>query len=132
MAATLTFQRRSHSSRKIGKRAYFIPAIVHFVGDGAANVISDTVRLSGTLRAVTSSTVRRLRQRVEAVANATATAHGCSVVFTWEERPYPATVNDVGLANLVGRITTLPVARTSSLSKFVKPRLSEIMFLDRK
>lgn len=88
-------------------------------GDGAANVISDTVRLSGTLRAVTSSTVRRLRQRVEAVANATATAHGCSVVFTWEKRPYPATVNDVGLANLVagvaGRLATFEHMRDPSM-----------------
>lgn len=70
-------------------------------GEGAANVISDTVRLSGTLRAVTSSTVQRLRQRVEVVANATARAHGCHVRFNWEARPYPATVNDANLAELV-------------------------------
>lgn len=73
-------------------------------GEGAANVISDTVRLSGTLRAVTSSTVQRLRQRVEVVANATARAHGCHVRFTWEARPYPATVNDASLAELVAGV----------------------------
>lgn len=64
-------------------------------------MVGDSVRLAGTLRAVTAAGVERLRGRVEAVAAATAAAHGCSASCTWEERPYPATVNDPDLVQLV-------------------------------
>lgn len=71
-------------------------------GEGATNVIPDAVTLAGTIRALTVAASDALRRRVGEVAAATAAAHGCSAELHWDARPYPPTVNDPGLAALVG------------------------------
>ena len=38
------------------------------------------------------------------VATLTATAHGCSANFTWDELPYPPTVNDVAMQAMVSAL----------------------------
>jgi len=47
------------------------------------------------------------------VATLTAQAHGCNVSFTWDELPYPPTVNDVAMQAMVSLTPALIPARLS-------------------
>lgn len=44
------------------------------------------------------------------VATLTAQAHGCNVSFTWDELPYPPTVNDVAMQAMVSLTLFLTLA----------------------
>ncbi|PNW75781.1 hypothetical protein CHLRE_12g560800v5 [Chlamydomonas reinhardtii] len=71
-------------------------------GPGAANVIPESVELQGTVRALTQATFERLHRRLEEVAAGVAAAYGCSVTnVSWSEVPYPPTVNEARMVELV-------------------------------
>ncbi|KAG2430419.1 hypothetical protein HXX76_009944 [Chlamydomonas incerta] len=71
-------------------------------GAGAANVIPESVELQGTVRALTHATFDRLHRRLEEVAAGVAAAYGCSVGnVSWSAVPYPPTVNEARMAELV-------------------------------
>lgn len=66
-------------------------------GAGAFNVIPDSATLKGTARALSESTMRRLRSRIQEVITAQAQVHGCSanVDFQDDTEPYfPPLIND--------------------------------------
>jgi IAA-amino acid hydrolase len=74
-------------------------------GPGAANVIPDSVELMGTIRALTQATFDRLRTRVGEVVTGTAAVHDCRVdSVEWAKVPYPPTVNDAGMVDLVAGV----------------------------
>lgn len=74
-------------------------------GEGASNVIPDSVRLTGTVRATTAERFPALRKRVEEVIKQTAALHGCSAAnISWQRRPYPPVVNDAKMADLVADV----------------------------
>ncbi|KAG1676809.1 hypothetical protein FOA52_010318 [Chlamydomonas sp. UWO 241] len=74
-------------------------------GPGAANVIPDSVELMGTIRALTQATFDRLHTRVEEVAAGAAAVYGCRVdSVEWAKVPYPPTVNDAAMVDLVARV----------------------------
>ncbi|KAG2448129.1 hypothetical protein HYH02_006714 [Chlamydomonas schloesseri] len=71
-------------------------------GPGAANVIPEAVELQGTVRALTLATFDRLHRRLEEVAAGVAAAYGCSISnVSWSAVPYPPTVNEARMADLV-------------------------------
>lgn len=67
------------------------------------NVIPETARLFGTLRAVSERTRHSVWERIRTVADGIAAAHGCtaSVEIT---QGYPVTVNDAGFAEFVAQV----------------------------
>ena len=70
-------------------------------GEGAPNVIPDSVTLSGTIRSFDKAQFARLRQRVTEVFTSTAALHGCTADVSWSETPYPPLVNDAELTAAV-------------------------------
>ena len=52
--------------------ATLLLGLIHHIGPGVANVIPESVTLSGTIRALTNAGFVRLRRRVEEVVTATA------------------------------------------------------------
>jgi amidohydrolase len=66
----------------------------------APNVLPAEAVLSGTLRAADRAARERLRERVAAIARATAAAHGIEVELSFTGG-YPPTVNDPAAARIV-------------------------------
>ena len=60
------------------------------------------------------------------VATLTAQAHGCNVSFTWDELPYPPTVNDVAMQAMVSALDACFSLQTHHL-----PRLYSSMYRSR-
>ena len=79
-----------------------IPSILSIgrvTADGATNIIPQTARLEGTLRAMNEEWRGRAKTLIERVATRTAEAHGAKCLV--EIRPgYPALNNDPGLTGL--------------------------------
>lgn len=67
----------------------------------APNVIAETARLSGTVRAFDESVGAAVRERIERVARHVAAAFGAECELSYGEKVYPPTVNDPGMAELV-------------------------------
>lgn len=80
-------------------------------GGEAYNVIPETVRLSGTIRALTMDRFRWLQDRVKSLAAQVAAANDCSATIEFHGEAYPPTVNDAAVwsdvqdigAELLGR-----------------------------
>jgi len=71
-------------------------------GEGASNVIPDQVEIQGTLRALTPETFERLHRRLEQVVSQTAATFGCNTsAVQWSPTPYPPTINDAGMVQMV-------------------------------
>ena len=83
----------------------FEPAVVtvgRISGGMAFNVIAESVRLEGTVRALVESERQRIIDRIEEIAVAVARAHRCEAVF--ERGPgCPPVVSDAGVAAMVRR-----------------------------
>lgn len=74
----------------------FDPAVLTIAQIAAGtthNVIPETARLFGTLRAVSESARHAVWERIRTVADGVAAAHGCSATVRIDEG-YPVTVND--------------------------------------
>lgn len=67
------------------------------------NVIPESVRMDGTLRAVSESTRRAVQQRIEQVVSGVAAAHGCTATVTIHDG-YPVTVNDAAFAEFAAGV----------------------------
>ncbi len=71
-------------------------------------MIPDSVRLAGTVRALTSEDFEVLRRRVDEVVAGVARTHRCEGKVEWEAQPYGPTSNDAGaelaLARVVARL----------------------------
>ncbi|BDA48415.1 IAA-amino acid hydrolase ILR1-like 5 [Coccomyxa sp. Obi] len=70
-------------------------------GEGASNVIPDSVSMAGTLRALTNTHFEHLRNRITQVITGTAEVHGCKAEVRWSEQAYGATVNAPEMVGLV-------------------------------
>ncbi len=86
----------------------FDPAVVtiaQIVAGTTSNVIPETAKIIGTIRAVSEHTRRLVHDNLRRVADGIAAAHGASVEFEIEHG-YPVTINHVGPAAEVSRIAT--------------------------
>jgi len=63
----------------------------------AFNIIPDTVSFKGTVRALTTETLLKLRDKVAHIVESTATTYDCNVTITYSPDYYPPTVNDPNL-----------------------------------
>lgn len=94
------------------------------------NVIPETARLFGTLRAVLERTRHSVWERIRTVADGIAAAHGCTASVEITEG-YPVTVNDAGFAEFVaevadealggGRAYEMPAPVMGALRSFSRP-----------
>lgn len=73
-------------------------------GEGATNVIPDSVALGGTLRSLTLKQFNNLRERITKVVTTVADAHGCNATIAWTAIPYIPVVNTPGMVTLVERV----------------------------
>lgn len=67
----------------------------------AFNVIPDQVKLRGTIRALSTESLTKLREKVKVISQNVAEAHGCSVNITFWKDYYPPTINDADLWDFV-------------------------------
>lgn len=71
-------------------------------------MIPDSVKLAGTVRALTSEDFEILRRRVDEVVSNVAWTHRCEATVEWEAQPYGPTSNDAGaelaLSEVVARL----------------------------
>ncbi|KAJ6803350.1 IAA-amino acid hydrolase ILR1-like 3 [Iris pallida] len=76
---------------------------VGFVKGGEAfNVIPDKVTFGGTFRSMTTEGLSYLMKRIREVIETQSAVHRCTATVDFKDtelRPYPATVNDVGMYN---------------------------------
>ncbi|MCW5755834.1 MAG: amidohydrolase [Phycisphaeraceae bacterium] len=87
-------------SRGINPNDAGVVTVGQFEAGTANNIIPDSARIVGTIRAVTDAARRTLGERFREVVKATAAAHGCDADITWMPG-YPVTHNDSSLASHV-------------------------------
>lgn len=68
-------------SRSVDPMTAAVVGVSTLSAGSAANVVPDTARASGTIRAMSSSTRTLLRRRIEEIAGDVARAHGCHAVL---------------------------------------------------
>jgi amidohydrolase len=67
----------------------------------APNVIADSAALKGTVRAFSDEVAAEIRSRIEKIVQGVCEAFGARGVVSFADAGYPATINDVGIAELV-------------------------------
>jgi amidohydrolase len=75
-------------------------------GGNAFNVIPAKVKIGGTIRALTTDTLLKLRDRLKDVVTHTARAHGCTVTIEYMQDYYPPTVNDPELYDFASQVAS--------------------------
>lgn len=60
----------------------------------AYNVIPESVRMTGTVRALSMETLQQIQQRVREIATQVGAAHRCEVETAFPGNDYPPTIND--------------------------------------
>lgn len=63
----------------------------------AFNIIPHSALMRGTIRALSTETLLKLRDKVEHIVKNTAFVHGCNVTIEYSRDYYPPTVNDPDL-----------------------------------
>jgi len=94
VAAKIVTELQTIVSRELDPLNPGVVSITTIHGGEAYNVIPETVRLRGTIRAISMETLRQMQQRVSEITAAVATAHRCEASTTFPCIDYPPTVND--------------------------------------
>ncbi|MFN8061920.1 MAG: amidohydrolase [Vicinamibacterales bacterium] len=103
-AAAIVCDLQTIVSRELDPLESGVISVTSIHGGEAFNVIPTDVRLKGTIRSLTSSGLRRLQERIRAVAGQVAAAHRCEARVEFPGHDYPATVNDPACWDLARRI----------------------------
>lgn len=80
------------ASRNTDPLSALVVSVTQFHAGNAHNVIPETAEISGTVRALTTENRDLAEERIRALAEGIATAHGASASVTYR-RGYPVTVN---------------------------------------
>ncbi|MBC8290679.1 MAG: amidohydrolase, partial [Planctomycetes bacterium] len=96
-AAKVITELQTIISRNLDPLDSGVISITTIHGGDAHNVIPETVKLTGTIRALTTERFVWLKDRVVAMTNQIAAANECSATIEIPGHPYPPTVNDAGL-----------------------------------
>jgi hippurate hydrolase len=75
-----------------------VVTVTRLVAGTAYNVIPESARIQGTIRAISAKTRSSVHELIQRVADGVATAHGCNAETT-VNLGYPVTVNDVPSAD---------------------------------
>jgi amidohydrolase len=100
-AAKVITELQTIISRSLDPLDSGVISITTIHGGEAYNVIPETVRLTGTIRALTMDRFRWLQERVTSMTTQVAAANDCTVTITFPGEAYPPTVNDAGVWNTV-------------------------------
>lgn len=96
-ASAVVMALQTIASRNINPNEAGVITVGQFTAGTANNIIPDSARIVGTIRALTDGTRRILGERFRAIVQDTAAAHGCTADIDW--RPgYPVTSNDAACA----------------------------------
>lgn len=93
-ASAMVMNLQSIVSRNISPLEAGVCSVTKFEAGDAFNVIPDKVLLRGTIRALSTESLLKLRDRVEHIVNTTAATYGCNVTIKYSPDYYPPTVND--------------------------------------
>ena len=93
------------------------------------------MKISGTVRALTSADFDTLRKRVDEVVASAARVHRCEARVEWEAQPYGPTSNDEGaeaaLSEVVGRLASVEGRDGGSLGNRKAGRASATISYER-
>ena len=90
-------------SRRMDPLHSAVVTIGKIAGGTRFNIIPDEVVLEGTVRSFRKDVRKKLRSEIERVCKSVAKAHGAKAIMRYEHL-YPATVNDVGMTDLAGKV----------------------------
>lgn len=100
-AAKVITELQTIISRSLDPLDSGVISITTIHGGEAYNVIPKTVRLAGTIRALTMDRFHWLQDRVTSLATQVAAANDCTATVTFPGEDYPPTVNDADVWNTV-------------------------------
>ena len=92
-ASAIIMALQTIASRSINPCEAGVVTVGQIEAGTANNIIPETARLVGTIRALTDETRSILGERFRAVVQDTAAAHGCTADISWHPG-YPVTAND--------------------------------------
>ncbi len=93
-AAAVVQSLQSIAARRIAPRDPCVVSVTQFHGGDANNVIPQTVKLSGTVRAFDEDVYRAIYAEMERIVGQVCAAHDCTGVVDGGHVYYPPTVND--------------------------------------
>ena len=100
-AAKVITELQTIISRSLDPLDSGVISITTIHGGEAYNVIPETVRLTGTIRALTMDRFRWLQERVTSLTTQVAAANDCTATITFPGEAYPPTVNNAEVWNTV-------------------------------
>lgn len=100
-AAKVITELQTIISRNLDPLDSGVISITAIHGGDAYNVIPESVRLTGTIRALTMERFHWLQQKVQSVATQVAVASECTATVEFPGEAYPPTVNDGDVWNSV-------------------------------
>ncbi len=93
-AAKLIVELQSIVSREVDPFAAAVVTIGAIHGGQAMNVIPTSVKLAGTCRSLTAAGLAFLKERIEAMTQAVASANRCTAELVYTTNDFPPTIND--------------------------------------
>jgi amidohydrolase len=99
-ASSVVVALQSIASRSINPNDAGVITVGQFQAGTANNIIPDSARIVGTIRALNDATRALLAERFRTVVESTAAAHGCKAEIDWQPG-YPVTTNDPDTAQHV-------------------------------
>lgn len=84
------------ASRNVGPLDSVVVTVGEFHAGTATNIIPQEAKLVGTVRTLSAATKAIAKERLFALVEYTAKAHGCEAEINWVDG-YPATINDAAL-----------------------------------
>jgi IAA-amino acid hydrolase len=100
-AAKVVTELQTIISRNLDPLDSGVISITAIHGGEAYNVIPESVRMAGTIRALTMSRLDWLQDRVKSLATQVAAANDCEATIEFPDNVYPPTVNDAAVWNTV-------------------------------
>jgi amidohydrolase len=93
-ASSIIMNLQTIVSRNVNPLESGVCTITKFDSGDAFNIIPASALLRGTIRALSTSNLLALRDRVHHIVETTAAVYGCNVTITYSADFYPPTVND--------------------------------------
>jgi amidohydrolase len=106
VASQIVSALQSVVSRNVSPLESAVVSVGSFRAGTASNIIAETARLEGTIRAFRTETENLIRERVIAVARGVASALGATAEVEFRELLFPPTANSPELARLVQRVAS--------------------------
>lgn len=100
-AAAITTALQSIVTREVPAMEPAVLTVAEIHGGTTTNIIPERATLRGTFRSLSEEVDKTLRAGIERVAKDVAAAHRATAEVSFGERPYPPTINDARMTDLV-------------------------------